>query len=51
MNNRITFEQFIKTFNFREHAGYSTEFQKDVYDTKIIRIHLPHEYNEYKDNE
>ena len=51
MNKRITFEQFIKTFNFRDYAGYNNEFKKDVYDTKIIRIHLPYEYDEYKENE
>ena len=39
--NRITFEQFIKTFNFRDYAGYNSAFKKDVYDTKIIRIYLP----------
>ena len=49
--NRITFEQFIKTFNFRDFAGYSNEYKKDIYDTKIIRIYLPYEYDECKDNE
>lgn len=50
--NRITFEQFIKTFNFRDYAGYSSEFKKEVYDTKIIRIYLPiNEGSNYKDND
>ena len=39
--NRITFEQFIKTFNFRHYVGYSNEYKKDIYDTKIVRIYLP----------
>ena len=53
MNNeeRITFEQFIKTFNFRDYAGYSNEYKKDIYDTKIVRIYLPYEYDEHNDNE
>ena len=51
MNKRITFEQFIKTFNFRDYAGYSNEFKKDIYDTKIVRIYLPYDYDEHKDNE
>ena len=51
MNKRITFEQFIRTFNFRYCAGYSNEFKKDIWDTQIIRIHLPYDYDEYKDNE
>ena len=51
MNKRITFEQFIKTFNFRDYAGYSNEFKKDIYDTKIIRIYLPCDYDTNKDNE
>ena len=49
--NRITFEQFIKTFNFRDYAGYSNEYKKDIYDTKIVRIHLAYDHDEYKDNE
>lgn len=51
MKERITFEQFIKTFNFRDYAGYSNEYKKDIYDTKIVRIHLPYDYDEYKDDE
>lgn len=51
MSNRITFEQFIKTFNFRNYAGYSNEFKKDIYDTKIVRLYLPCSYDEYNDNE
>ena len=46
--NRITFEQFIKTFNFRDFVGYSNEYKKDIYDTKIVRIYLPYDYDEYK---
>lgn len=50
--NRITFEQFIKTFNFRSYVGYNSEFKKDVYDTKIIRIYLPNnEEVSFKDND
>lgn len=48
--NRITFEQFIKTFNFRDIAGYSNEFKRDIHDTRIIRIYLPQEYDEYKED-
>ena len=51
MSKRITFEQFIKTFNFRDFAGYSNEYKKDIYDTKIVRIYLPYDYDEYKENE
>ena len=51
MKERITFEQFIKTFNFRDFAGYNNDFKKDVLDTRIIRIYLPYEYDEYKENE
>ena len=51
MSNRITFEQFIKTFNFRDYAGYSNEFKKDIYDTKIVRVYLPYNYDEHNDNE
>ena len=51
MINRINFEQFIKTFNFRDYAGYSDEFKKDIYDTKIVRVYLPYNYDENNDNE
>ena len=49
MKERITFEQFIRTFNFRDFAGYNNEFKKDVLDTRIIRIYLPYDYDEYKE--
>jgi len=49
--NRITFEQFIKTFNFRNYAGYNNEFKKDVFDTYIVRIYLPNKEGNYKDND
>ena len=51
MKERITFEQFIKTFNFRHYAGYSNEFKQDIFDTKIVRIHLPYEYDDSNKNE
>lgn len=38
---KITFEQFIKTFNFRNYAGYNQAFKEDIFDTYIIRIYLP----------
>lgn len=38
---RITFKQFVETFNFRD--VYKNNEREDVYDSKIIRIHLPSE--------
>lgn len=38
---RITFKQFLETFNFRD--VYENNKREDVYDSKIIRIHLPSE--------
>lgn len=37
--NRITFEQFIKTFNFRELNEYATT-EHEKLNTKIIRIYF-----------
>ena len=38
---RITFKQFIETFNFRD--VYENNKKETVYDSKVIRIHLPSE--------
>lgn len=38
---RITFKQFLETFNFRD--VYENNKREDEYDSKIIRIHLPSE--------